>query len=207
MLYESHVWCLLNKGKSSNNSQTITKVYEELVAQYGDNPTEADTATFIEQHLKDQHIVIEKSIEQYQRDWDSIAEEFKQRAEKIFGVTLPQDVTAYLTINTRSPYSIQDHYFFVSFSAISARRTAMHELWHFYTWYGLGEGEEARMGKQEYNERKEALTVLLNVECKDLLPDGVIDNGYPQHKELREKILQLWEKEKDIKKLWSQLAK
>jgi hypothetical protein len=32
----------------------------------------------------------------------------------------------------------------------------MHELWHFYTWYGLGAGEEARLGKERYNTLKEA---------------------------------------------------
>jgi hypothetical protein len=82
----------------------------------------------------------------------------------------------------------------------------MHELWHFYTWYGLGADQEEKIGKQKYNDLKEALTVLLNVECEDLLPEGVIDTGYPQHQEIREKILQYWEKEKNIKNLWNYLV-
>ena len=33
---QKDIWCLLNKGKSSNNSQSATKVYQELVSRYGD---------------------------------------------------------------------------------------------------------------------------------------------------------------------------
>ena len=81
----------------------------------------------------------------------------------------------------------------------------MHELWHFYTWYSLGIDQEEKLGKQKYNNIKEALTVLLNVECKDLMLEGAYDSGYPQHKELRDKIIELWEKEKNISKLWEQI--
>lgn len=48
--------------------------------------------------------------------------------------------------------------------------------------------------------------MLLNAECKDLLPEGVQDNGYPQHKELRERILKLWSQEKDMDLLWKKLT-
>ena len=57
-----------------------------------------------------------------------------------------------------------------------------YNLWHFYTWYGLGADQEQKLGKQKYNDLKEALTVLLNVECKDLMPEGVSDGGYPSTK-------------------------
>jgi hypothetical protein len=79
----------------------------------------------------------------------------------------------------------------------------MHELWHFYTWYGLGSDQEEKLGKEKYNEIKEALTVLLNVVCKDLLPERVIDSGYPQHQELRQQIVEFWNKDRDVHKLWT----
>ena len=82
----------------------------------------------------------------------------------------------------------------------------MHELWHFYTWYGLGADQEEKLGKQKYNDLKESLTVLLNVECEDLLPSGVIDTGYSQHQETREKILVYWKKNRNIKNLWNYLV-
>lgn len=45
------------------------------------------------------------------------------------------------------------------------------------------------------------------MEGKDLLPEAVEDTGYPQHKELREKILKFWEKDRDIVRLWKHLVK
>ncbi|MEY2640919.1 MAG: hypothetical protein RL150_312 [Candidatus Parcubacteria bacterium] len=77
----------------------------------------------------------------------------------------------------------------------------MHKLWHFYTWYAFGSTQEERLGKQKYNDLKEALTALLNVECRDLLPEGVADTGYPQHQELRQQILAYWETDKDTRNL------
>lgn len=82
----------------------------------------------------------------------------------------------------------------------------MHELWHFYTWYGLGADQEERISKEKYNDLKEALTVLLNVEYKDLLPEGMTDTGYPQHQEIRQRILKYWEKDRNIQNLWNCLV-
>ncbi len=200
---EKDVWCLLNKGKSSNNSQNPTQQYEQLVVTVGENLTEERTSSFIEKYVSDNNIDISQYIKKYQKDWNSISDEYQKRAEAIFGVSLQNDVIGYLTINSRCPYSINGNYFFVAIPTKSSSRTAMHELWHFYTWYGLGTDQEQKLGKQKYNEIKEALTVLLNLECKDLLPEGLSDAGYPQHQELRQKIVEFWEREKDINKLWT----
>lgn len=200
------VWCLLNKGKSSNNSQSPTKQYEELVAEYGENLTDVNVSSFVDDYKTKHSIDTQNFIEKYQKDWDLVSGEFQKRAEEIFKVSLPVDVVGYLTINSRCPYSIKENYFFVAMPTGSCRRTVMHELWHFYTWYGLGADQEEKLGKQKYNDIKEALTVLLNIECKDLLPPEVVDYGYPQHKELRQQIVDFWNKEKDINKLWSYFA-
>ncbi len=203
---DKDIWCLLNKGKSSNNSQNPTKQYEQLVAEFGNNPTEKDITTFVDKYISKNSIGISSRLADFQKDWESVSVEFQKRAETIFGITLPNDVIAYLTINSRCPYSIQDNFFYASVQSAQARRTVMHELWHFYTWYGLGAGQEEKLGKQKYNDLKEALTVLLNVECKDLLTEGMIDTGYPQHQEIREKIIAYWEKDRNIKNLWNYLV-
>ncbi len=206
---EKDIWCLLNKGKSSTHSQNMTKQYEQLIEKYGDMPTDEVVGTFINDYLLGKNISIEKYTNLYQKDWDSVSEEYHRRAEEIFGIKLPTDIKAYLTINSRCPYNIEENYFFVTVPAYDyiARRTVMHELWHFYTWYGLGPNQVERLGSQKYGDLKEALTVLLNVEYKDLLPGGIEDTGYPQHKELREKVLKFWEKDRDIVKLWEYLGK
>jgi hypothetical protein len=200
---EKDAWCLLNKGKSSNNSQNPTKQYEQLIAEYGENPTNENVSSFIDNYTATKKINIQEFVEKYQKDWDAVSDEFQTRAEAIFKTTLPKDVIVYLTINSRCPYSIHDNYFFVAVPTTSSRRTTMHELWHFYTWYGLGSDQEEKLGKEKYNEIKEALTVLLNVVCKDLLPERVIDSGYPQHQELRQQIVEFWNKDRDVHKLWT----
>lgn len=196
---------MLNKGKSSSNSVLPTKQYQALISSVGENPTEAQTAEFIGNYMSANGIDIQKAVAGHQSEWDTIATEFQKRAEGVFGTTLPHDITAYLSINSRSPYSLQENYFFVAVPTSSVNKTAMHELWHFYTWQKFGQEWEDKLGKQKYNDIKEALTVLLNVECKDLMPE-VEDKGYPQHQELRAKILEIWSLKKNIDGLWSQLT-
>ncbi len=196
------VWCLVNKGKSSNNSPNPTKQYEQLVAVVGENASEESVVGFIDQYLAGNNIDIDGYVAKYQADWEAVAAEYKKIAEEIFKVSLPSDISAYLTINSRCPYSIQDNYFYVSVPTQASNLTVMHELWHFYTWYGLGADQEEKIGQKKYNDLKEALTVLLNIECADLLPEGVQDKGYPQHQDLRAQITEFWGQEKDIRKLW-----
>ena len=130
---EKDIWCLLNKGKSSNNSQNPTKVYEQLVSEYSENPTNDEASLFIDTYISDNNISPQIYTSKYQKDWDTVASEYEKRAEKIFGVSLPVDVVGYLTVNNRCPYDINDNHFFVAFPISSARRIIMHELWHFYT--------------------------------------------------------------------------
>lgn len=199
---EKDVWCLLNKGKSSNNSNKPTAIYEELVAVAGEGPNESDTLNFVESYIRNNNFDIGERISAFQTEWGMIECDYHTRAEKVFGVGLPNNIAAYLTINNRCPYNIKENFFFVSLQTDSIRGTVMHELWHFYTWYAFGISSEPQMGKDRYNELKEALTVLLNIECGDLFPEGQMDKGYTQHSELRKSILQMWEKEKNLGKVW-----
>lgn len=203
---QKDIWCLLNKGKSSNNSPNPTQIYSKLVEQYGPNPSEEDASLFIDNYFKEKGISPEDYVAQYAKEWGNVASEYHRRAESIFGTSLPKDITVYLTINNRNPYSIDDNSFYTTLPLNAARKIVMHELWHFYTWYGLGADQEEKLGAEKYNELKEALTVLLNEECGDLMPEGISDRGYPQHKELRERIVTLWQEKKDIAWIWNQLT-
>ena len=201
------VWCLLTKGKSSINSPTPTNVYSELEKEFGKSPTENNTEIFIKNFIHKNNLHIDENLKTFQKDWDNISDQFQRKAEKIFGVSLPKDIIAYLTINNRCPYKIEEGYFFVSVQDNSQmRKIVMHELLHFYTWYKFGINWENKIGMEKYNDIKESLTVLLNIECIDLMPEGISDKGYPQHKELRERILKLWKENKDIEIVWNNLT-
>jgi len=203
---QKDIWCLVNYGKGSMNSNTPTKVYEKLVALYGENPSEENVSDFIDSYLKENEIDIGNYVLDYQNKWDQIADTYNKKSESIFGVSLEKNITVYLTINNRCPYNIGESHFFVSVPAYSMLKTAMHELWHFYTWYKFGAEQAEKLGVQKYNDLKEALTVLLNVEYKDLLTQGVVDAGYSQHAELRSKILEYWEKDRNINNLWNYIT-
>lgn len=204
---DKDIWCLLNKGKSSINSPTPTKIYGNLIKDFGDNTNEKDTKFFIEKYISDNNINTKEIVEKYQKNWNCISNEFQRIAEKIFGISLNKDIKAFLTINDRCPYNIRESSFFVTMpNDLYLRKVAMHELWHFYTWYKFGITWEDKIGKEKYNEIKESLTILLNVECKDLLPENIIDKGYTQHEELRKKIISLWKETKDIDRVWNNLV-
>lgn len=204
---EKDAKCILSVGKGSLNSSAPTKQYEMLIATYGENPSPEQVGLFIDEYIKEQNIDISACVENFQKDWDAVSSQFQKRAESVFGISLSHDITAHPTINDRCPYSIKENLFFVRLQTKSPTKIAFHELWHFYTWYCFGEDCEKTLGYQKYNDLKESLTVLLNVECKDLLPEGVVDIGYPQHKNIREAILAFWEKNKDVHALWDYLVR
>jgi hypothetical protein len=199
---DEDVWCLLNKGKTSINSPESTWVYKELVAEVGENPDENSTSDFIDKYLERNNFNPVALAQRYQVAWGNVSAEFYSIAERIFGVSLSKDVTAYLTVNNRCPYNIAESLFFVSISEKVPTRTVMHELWHFYTWEKFGANEELRLGREKYNDLKEALTVLLNVECRHLLPPDELDRGYAKHQVLRTKILELWEQNQNLDHVW-----
>lgn len=74
-----------------------------------------------------------------------------------------------------------------------------HELLyiHFHDYYL--ESIKKRIGSDKTHDLREALTVLLNLEFRDLLIG--FDEGYEQHRELREFIILEWQNERDFDKL------
>ena len=202
---DKDIWCLLNKGKSSNNSSNPTSVYQALISKVGTNLNEMSVSAFIDGYMKENNIQPETFITMCEKSFNRIATDFQSVAEKVFGVCLDRNITVYLTINNRCPYNLEEGTFFVSMSKDNPLLTMMHELWHFYTWERFGQESVAQLGSKKYNDLKESLTVLLNTECRHLLSEGE-DKGYPQHQDLRAKILELWKQKNDIEYVWSKSA-
>ena len=71
----------------------------------------------------------------------------------------------------------------------------MHLYFHKFYWNKI----ETEIGKEKTGDLKEALTILLNLEFKDLW--FVEDLGYESHKELRNFIMEKWKEEKDFETL------
>lgn len=197
--------CILLFGKSGRFSQFPTKVYKKLTEEKGGDPTPEQTSLFIDSHLKENNLDTEECAKVYNSETRDILDIFNTKAESIFNIEIPKGTKSYLTVNSRLPYNIQENWFYTQISSSSDVSTSMHELWHFYTWYKFGITDLKELGAQKYGDIKEALTVLLNAEGANLLPEGSHDDGYPQHKELREGILELWKENPDVDFIWNSI--
>lgn len=197
----------INSTKSVN-SKTPTKLFLLFSGESSNSEViiESDVKHFIEKYIHKNNINILDKVNELQRRWGDIQTESISRLEGIFKIKYPiEEITAYLTTNERCTYNTKENYFFVNLNNPESNRTVLHELFHFYTWYAIQEELDKKgVTALQYNDIKESLTELLNIEFKDLL-DGVIDRGYPQHQEMRKRIRELWMVEKDVNKLALQL--
>lgn len=194
------------KGAKAINSQKSTKFQNLFTEKYGNDFEAGKVGAFIQEQDKITNLDIKQEVLTVQEKWQLIEELFVKRVEKIFNLVYPEPIiTVYLTHNERCTYNLEGNYFFVKIGSPSSNHTIMHELFHFYTWQAFGKKLlDEGLDKLKYNELKESLTELLNLEFADLL-GGALDKGYPQHQELRQKIRDLWSENKDpfllIKKL------
>ncbi len=184
---------IINTSKAKNDP-SLTQTQLKYVEKYGNQFEPKKVKEFVSSLSDD--VKIKDVLVSVQKDWLSIEKTFVHKAEQMFGITYPHpEVTAYLTHNERCGYSIKENYFFVNMNSKFPTKTIMHELLHFYTWHAFGD-----IG----NDLKESLTELLNIEYKELMGNAV-DNGYPQHKDTRKKVNQIWSETKDLKKIIEKL--
>ena len=186
-------------GMKAVNSKKPTKFQNLFTEKYGDNFEAQKVETFIEEYDKTNGFDANKEIVAVEERWKTVESIFIERVEKIFGISYPlPTITAYLTHNERCTYSIKENYFFVKIGSEFSNHTIMHELWHFYTWQSFGKKLlDEGFSKLVYNDIKESLTEIINLEFPDLM-GGKLDNGYPQHREMRQKIRELWPNQKNV---------
>jgi hypothetical protein len=138
-------------------------------------------------------------LESVNRAWKEINNEFFNRLENIMKKPIyRRSFIGYLTVAGRCPFSVVGSTFYFNFfsSLSNALETAGHEIMHLQFYYNFFSEIEEKIGHTKAIDLMEALTVLLNLEFKDLW--FIKDKGYEKHKELREFITREWEKEKDF---------
>ncbi|MBU4331889.1 hypothetical protein KKD19_06300 [Patescibacteria group bacterium] len=109
--------------------------------------------------------------------------------------------TCFLTTFPRAAYDYERGYVWlpIIWPKQTYVRTFVHELLHFQTYAYWEKHILEKLTKKEFENLKEALTVILNEEFLDLIIWQ--DKGYKPHKHLREKLLKFWKKNKDFDKL------
>lgn len=198
---EKDVENFFKAAKSVNNPKS-TGLQNLYVERFGENLEAIRVREFIKSYIKENNINVQARAETIRANWLSIENEFVKRIEEIFGIQYPKEnIQVFLTTNSRCTYNIKQNYFFVNIQSENTNVIIMHELFHFYTWHVFYKDlEQKGLSKQQYNDIKESLTELLNVEFSDLMR-GAEDRGYSQHQEMRKKIREVWSKNKDIKNL------
>jgi hypothetical protein len=139
--------------------------------------------------------------------WKIIEKEFFKRMDNLMENKFDKDIKAYLTTVGICPYDTREPSFMFSlfYSLPHALKTCGHEIMHLYFHKFYWKGIEKKIGKEKTSDLKEALTVLLNLEFKDLW--FVEDTGYKSHEGLRAFIEEKWKEEKDFKNLLEKCIK
>jgi len=194
------------KGTNATNSKKPTKFQISFSEKYGENFEAEKVKAFIEEQDKVNGFDANKEIVAVEARWKTAEPIFIERVEKLFGISYPAPIiTVYLTHNERCTYNIEQNYFFVRIGSEFSNNTIMHELLHFYTWHAFGKKLlDDGLSKLAYNDIKESLTELLNLEFSDLM-NGKRDEGYPQHQDMRAEIQKIWLVHKNISELIQKL--
>lgn len=181
----------LRAGIRSTNSRELTE-FARRATEQGITQDDAEAVAALSRQIIDETgIAVERVREDVQTQWEAVAPQVLDRLQTMFATDWdPGDVTAYLTVSTRCPYSFPKRFFFVSLLRSTPIQTCVHELQHFFA-HHLLEPIFAEQGKSsQFNDFKESLTVLLNERFADCLEAP--DEGYPQHRALRQRILDSW---------------
>jgi hypothetical protein len=145
---------------------------------------------------------IDIHVNSLNKSWKKIEKEYFKKLETITGRKLKRKrINAYVTIAPRCPYDPKEGSFMVNFFANLPMnlQTAGHEIMHIHFHENYFEKIKNEIGYEKAHDLKEAMTVLLNIEFKNLW--YIPDNGYESHKKFREFIANEWKKEKNFDKL------
>jgi hypothetical protein len=158
------------------------------------------------QKLQNSGIIL-LNIESLEKYWKIIEKEFFRRMNNLMNRKFNKNIFAYLTTAGICPYDPDEPSFMFSlfYSLPRQLQTCGHEIMHLYFHKFYWEKVEKEIGKEKTEDLKEALSVLLNAEFKDLW--FAEDYGYEPHKELRNFIIETWKKEKDFEKLLEKCIK
>jgi hypothetical protein len=176
----------LRLGRGGANSSKQTPYYDRALAAQVVLQDDESVEAFVLDTIAQDGIDIQQAAERISGAWESVAAQVGTTFAKMFDTTWqPDDVTAYLTLSTRCPYQYPSH-FWIYYATTLPVASCLHELQHFYAHKLLLPIFEKANKKELFNDFKEALTVLLNVEFANVIERK--DEGYDQHADLRRSI-------------------
>lgn len=149
-------------------------------------------------------LIIKEQINSLQKSWATVENKYFKILESITQEPIfSENFDCFWTTGFMCPYNQKENWFMVSFwhSTPFSITTICHEIMHlqflnYYQKYLKRQG----LKDDQIEDLKEALTFLLNEsEFEEIIL--VNDYGYPEHKELRKKLRNIWLKDKNFKNL------
>lgn len=202
-------WVLIAKDRNMwglNWRDQIAHISDELLEKI-EKASFSKAQKIVEDHIK------KDSNRDYKRkvmdsEWQSLEKSWRTVEKKYFAVLakitnkpiFTNDFGCYFTTGLVCPYNKKENWFMVSmwhsipFSITTICHEIMHlQFLHHYKNYLKKKG----LKNDQIENLKEALTFLLNEEeFSEIILCG--DSGYPEHKELRNKLKNIWSKNKDF---------
>jgi hypothetical protein len=183
----------LRCGVGSLNHPQLHDIALEIQAlgiSFDDNALLLD---FFAKKIDQTGIEIDNKIAELSNGWAEFGLDVESRLKRVFNSNLDLgQVTAYLTVADRCGYDVSGRFFFVSIFRKRPYKTCIHELLHFYT-HILFEDyfiKKCGLSYADFNDYKEALTVLMNFEFLDIIISP--DDGYEKQQTLRAFIAEKW---------------
>lgn len=194
-------WDNLRRGLNSKNHLKLSAVVLDMQSKGVNIKNKEEVLKFFGDEIENKKLDIPSIQKRIDANWRKIEKEAVARMDKLFGQHFNYDVTAYLTLNDRCAYNFDQKYFFVNMRSSNPNGIILHELMHFYTYeFILPDFKKRKISPEIFNDYKEALTFLLNIEFADLL-NGWVDKGYEKQKELRADLEKAWPKFKTVREL------
>lgn len=141
-------------------------------------------------------------IKEHELLWKNIEKEYLNRMERMTGKKFNNSkIKCHLIISQKCRYNPDDRSFMLNIfdNPFSKMLGIGHELFHLHFHDHWFNDIEKILGRPKTHDLKEALTILLNHEFKDLW--FLNDTGYPQHQELRKYITEIWINDKNFDRL------
>lgn len=162
---------------------------------------EEEAYNLILPHLKKvyQNIDIDLFIKNLQEGFDQKSAKMFQRMKELTKRPIYRDdFTCFITSFPRFPYIYDKGYIWLSYKRPLDYQLQIfiHELLHFQYFAYYGERVWDALGKEKHATLKEAMTVILDDEFKDII--STPDEGYKEDEKVREKLLHIWRETRDM---------
>lgn len=187
--------------KMNINSDLRNKIYQK---------SQKEAYDFLVPYLKNLYgnLNINKYIKEIQKGFDLKKEKIFERMEKVTGHPIYRNnFTCFITSFPRFPYNYEKGYIWISNRKPLdfQLQIFIHELLHFQYFAYFGEKIWKELGPKKHSEIKEAMTIILNDEFRDLILTK--DEGYEEYKSLSLKLLKIWRKTKNMDKFINEAIK